>query len=468
MTTDRTNAPDAATDPHAARDPDTVTDPDAATDPGAAAADDAPLAIDVAGLGKQYRLGLVGTKTLSHDLNRWWARARGRPDPYARIGERNDRARAGASDYVWALRDVSFRVRRGEVVGVIGANGAGKSTLLKLLCRVTAPTEGTIRLRGRIASLLEVGTGFHRELTGRENVFLNGTLLGMTRAEVAARFDDIVAFAGVERYVDTPIKRYSTGMKVRLAFAVAAHLEPEILIVDEVLAVGDAEFQRKAIGKMKAVAAATARTVLFVSHDMEAIARLCTRCIVLDRGGVAFDGGAVEGIRAYAALNFGKAARARLAERTDRGGTGEVRFTALRLATPDGFPAHYASPGRAIVFECVLACDAPTRIYPAVGLRDSDGATVTLLSSWAQARALDIADGSVLRFEVPSLILPAGEYLVDLYAVSAVLKAHTLDHVEAAAVLEVVGDDFFGTGQSSASYRYRAYQDFTLEATTPT
>ena len=423
----------------------------------------APAALEVEAVGKQYRLGLIGTKTLSHDLNRWWARLRGRPDPFATIGERNDRTRVGGSDYVWALRDVSFRVGRGEVVGIVGANGAGKSTLLKLLCRVTAPTEGVIRLRGRVASLLEVGTGFHRELTGRENVYLNGTLLGMTRAEVDARFGEIIAFAGVERYADTPIKRYSTGMKVRLAFAVAAHLEPEILIVDEVLAVGDAEFQRKAIGKMRAVAAATARTVLFVSHDMEAIARLCSRCIVLDRGGVAFDGATVEGIRAYAALNFGKADGTPLAARTDRGGTGAVRFTGLRFATPDGAPLFHGTPGRPIVIEVAVACARPERIYAGVGLRDSDGAAVTLLSGWSRACAVEVADGSTLRFVIDALVLPAGEYLVDLYAEAAEQGGAAVDRVEAAAVLEVVGNDYFGTGQAAGGFRYRAYQDFTLE-----
>lgn len=244
--------------------------------------------IQVENLSKQYRLGQVGTGTISHDLNRWWHRVRGKEDPYLKIGESNDRATKGESEYVWALKDINFEVKQGEVLGIIGKNGAGKSTLLKLLSKVTAPTTGSIKAKGRIASLLEVGTGFHPELTGRENIFLNGTILGMTKAEVKAKLDEIVDFAGVERYLDTPVKRYSSGMMVRLGFAVAAHLEPEILIVDEVLAVGDAEFQKKAIGKMQEVSAEGGRTVLFVSHNMGSVGELCGKALLLESGRVSF------------------------------------------------------------------------------------------------------------------------------------------------------------------------------------
>ena len=223
--------------------------------------------IKVESLSKQYRLGQVGTGALSHDINRAWHRLRGKEDPYLRIGETNDRSTTGGSDYVWALKDINFEVHQGEVLGIIGRNGAGKSTLLKILSRTTAPTTGSIKVKGRIASLLEVGTGFHPELSGRDNIFLNGAILGMTRQEIKSKFDEIVDFAGVERYIDTPVKRYSSGMYVRLAFAVAAHLEPEILVVDEVLALGDAEFQKKALGKMKDVSENEGRTVLFVSHN---------------------------------------------------------------------------------------------------------------------------------------------------------------------------------------------------------
>lgn len=241
-------------------------------------------------ISKQYRLGLIGTGTLSHDLNRWWYRMRGKEDPYLRVGEVNDRSTKGLSDYVWALNDINFEVRRGEVLGIIGKNGAGKSTLLKILSRVTSPTTGKIKTRGRIASLLEVGTGFHPEMTGRENIFLNGAILGMTKAEIRSKIDEIIEFSGCERYIDTPVKRYSSGMTVRLAFAVAAHLEPEILVIDEVLAVGDAEFQKKAIGKMQDISKGEGRTVLFVSHNMAAVKSLCTRAILIEKGKIIFEG----------------------------------------------------------------------------------------------------------------------------------------------------------------------------------
>lgn len=244
-----------------------------------------PTAIKFENISKQYRLGLVSTQTLSHDLNRWWqTNIRGKEDPYLKIGEVNDRAHKGESDYVWALKDIDFEVQQGDVLGIIGKNGAGKSTLLKILSKVTAPSTGTIRAAGRIASLLEVGTGFHPEMTGRENIYMNGAIMGMTKQEIARKFDEIVDFSGVERYIDTPAKRYSSGMTVRLGFAIAAHLEPEILVVDEVLAVGDAEFQKKAIGKMKDVAKGEGRTVLFVSHNMTAVKSLCRTGIILKNG----------------------------------------------------------------------------------------------------------------------------------------------------------------------------------------
>jgi lipopolysaccharide transport system ATP-binding protein len=240
--------------------------------------------IQVENVGKQYRLGQVGTGTISHDINRWWHKVRGKEDPYLKVGEVNDRTIKG-SDLIWALKDINFEVKRGEVLGIIGKNGAGKSTLLKILSRVTGPSVGNIKVKGRIAALLEVGTGFHPELSGRENIFLNGAILGMSKQEIKRKFDEIVDFSGVERYIDTPVKRYSSGMYVRLAFAVAAHLEPEILIVDEVLAVGDADFQKKCLGKMKDVSG-QGRTVLFVSHNMEAISKLCNTGVYLKHGQV--------------------------------------------------------------------------------------------------------------------------------------------------------------------------------------
>lgn len=250
--------------------------------------------ISVESVSKQYKLGVINHGTLQRELQSWWARARGRPDPNLEIG--SDQGEAGG--IFNALDDVSFTVEAGETVGIIGRNGAGKSTLLKILSRVAAPNSGRVRIRGRVSSLLEVGTGFHPELTGRENVFLNGAILGMTKAEITRKFDEIVAFAEVEKFIDTPVKRYSSGMYVRLAFAVAAHLEPEILIVDEVLAVGDHEFQKKCLGKMRDVRT-EGRTVLFVSHNMTAVNSLCVRSILLQKGRVTADGPSSDVTREY-------------------------------------------------------------------------------------------------------------------------------------------------------------------------
>jgi lipopolysaccharide transport system ATP-binding protein len=241
-------------------------------------------AISVEGLSKAYQLGDFGTGTISRDVERFIARIRGKEDPFLRIGETNDRSTKGESDIVWCLKNLNFDIEQGDAVGIIGRNGAGKSTLLKILSRITSPTTGSIKIKGRIASLLEVGTGFHPELSGRENIYLNGAILGMRKSEIKRKFDEIVDFAGVERYIDTPVKRYSSGMYVRLAFAVAAHLESEILIVDEVLAVGDAEFQKKCLGKMGDISKGEGRTVLFVSHNIGAVEKLCSRGILLDNG----------------------------------------------------------------------------------------------------------------------------------------------------------------------------------------
>lgn len=257
------------------------------------------IVLDIENVSKQYRLGEVGTGTLQHDLKRWWANITGKEDPFLKIGETNDRTSKGDSDYVWALKDINFQIEQGQAVGIIGRNGAGKSTLLKLLSRVTKPTTGAIKYKGRIASLLEVGTGFHPEMTGRENIYLNGAILGMTRREITRKFDEIVDFAGVERYIDTPVKRYSSGMYVRLAFAVAAHLESEILIVDEVLAVGDAEFQKKCLGKMGDVTKGEGRTILFVSHNMTAVKELCNSGILMKNGQISYQGDMLDTVLEY-------------------------------------------------------------------------------------------------------------------------------------------------------------------------
>ena len=256
------------------------------------------IVLSAKNISKQYRLGQLGTGTITHDINRAWAKFRGKEDPYLRVGDANDRSQAGGSDYVWSLKDINFDVKQGDVLGIIGKNGAGKSTLLKILSQVTTPTTGQVRVKGRIAALLEVGTGFHPDLSGRENIFLNGAILGMSKQEIKSKLDEIVDFSGVAKYLDTPVKRYSSGMMVRLGFAVAAHLEPEILIVDEVLAVGDAEFQKKCLGKMKDVAG-EGRTVLFVSHNMPSMRALCSSIMILKHGQILSTGDTNEMISVY-------------------------------------------------------------------------------------------------------------------------------------------------------------------------
>ncbi|MCG9900461.1 MAG: ABC transporter ATP-binding protein [Hydrotalea sp.] len=283
-------------------------------------------AIIIENLSKQYRLGDVGTGTLSHDLKRWWYAVRGKEDPFAKIGETNDRTQKGNSEYVWALKDINLQINQGDAVGIIGRNGAGKSTLLKLLSKTTAPTTGSIKVKGRIASLLEVGTGFHPELSGRDNIYLNGAILGMRKREIDRKLDEIVDFAGIERYIDTPVKRYSSGMYVRLAFAVAAHLDSDILIVDEVLAVGDAEFQKKCLGKMGEVSQGQGRTVLFVSHNMESICKLCQNAKLFKDGKLIKEGKSNDVIEEYLfekSLDFNK--KSNLNSKT-RIGEQNVRF----------------------------------------------------------------------------------------------------------------------------------------------
>ena len=292
-------------------------------------------AISIQNVSKYYRLGMIGGGTLAGDLNRWWARVRGKPDPLLKVGESDLGNQEG--EFIWALRDVSFDVQQGEAMGIIGRNGAGKSTLLKILSRVTAPTGGVVKAKGRVASLLEVGTGFHPELTGRENTYLNGAIMGMSRAEVRRKFDEIVDFSGVEQFIDTPVKRYSSGMYVRLAFAVAAHLEPEILIVDEVLSVGDAAFQKKSLGKMGDVARG-GRTVLFVSHNMPAINRLCTRAVLLDAGKLIEDGPAPQITASYLAEAQDSSGQ-RTWSLENAPGTNEVRLLGVNLEKSDGQPA---------------------------------------------------------------------------------------------------------------------------------
>jgi len=295
------------------------------------------IVIKVENLSKQYRLGDVGLGSLRHDVNRWWHGVRGKEDPYLKIGEENDRYVKGSSEYVWALRDINLEVKQGEILGIIGRNGAGKSTLLKILSRTTTPTSGQIKVKGRIASLLEVGTGFHPELTGRENIYLNAAILGMRKAEVEKKFDEIVAFAEIERFIDTPVKRYSSGMYMRLAFAVAAHLEPEILLVDEVLAVGDAAFQKKCLGKMGDVAQ-EGRTIVFVSHNLLAIQDLCDRVIWIDQGKILEDGLPGQVVSRYLQTSFSSLTERIWADKATAPGNDEIRLHRALIRPADGGP----------------------------------------------------------------------------------------------------------------------------------
>jgi lipopolysaccharide transport system ATP-binding protein len=396
------------------------------------------IAIKVENVGKLYRLGEVGTGTLSQDLNRWWARMRGKEDPFAKIGETNDRTTKGNSDYVWSLKDVNFEVKRGEVLGIIGRNGAGKSTLLKILSKVTAPTTGKIKIDGRIASLLEVGTGFHPELTGRENIFLNGAILGMTKVEIRSKFDEIVDFSGVERYIDTPVKRYSSGMYVRLAFAVSAFLEPEILIVDEVLAVGDAEFQKKCLGRMQDVSVNDGRTVLFVSHNMSAMQSLCNRCLFLEFGTVKGIDTTEKIVREYQGESVGK-----------RNWTGDVVDSDLGLAILG--TKIYANSTDKYLFNNVdimievdiVAYKKITQPIVAFNLKSDYGYPIVRASFNAYNDLDELLPGSYkVRFVIPKYTLAVG-----LYQISFDIAVHNVRKIESDVfdlAFEVFSNDVYG------------------------
>jgi lipopolysaccharide transport system ATP-binding protein len=375
--------------------------------------------IKVENISKLYRLGEVGTGTISHDLNRWWAKVRGKEDPFIKLGESNDRRVKGTSDYAWALKDINFEVSQGEVLGIMGKNGAGKSTLLKVLSKVTQPTSGHIKVKGRIASLLEVGTGFHPELTGRENIFLNGAILGMTRAEIRKKFDEIVDFSGIERYIDTPVKRYSSGMYVRLAFGVAAYLEPEILIVDEVLAVGDAEFQKKALGKMKSVSTEEGRTVLFVSHNMPTMQALCNRAILLNDGYIQADGCTEKIIHEYLSKDtieidtFNE-----LGEITGRTGSGKVRFSRFYFLNKDHQKVSCPISGAKLIVR--LYFDAKKgQVYNncriGIAIKNTDGLSIVLSTEMVLNNSVSINEGTCLDFEIEKFPLTKGEYIMTLF-----------------------------------------------------
>lgn len=395
--------------------------------------------IRVEGLGKRF--------TLHHKQRERYTALRDVLSERARSLFRPDKSQASTSDF-WALKDLSFDTQAGDRVGIIGRNGAGKSTLLKVLSRIVDPTKGRVTIEGRLASLLEVGTGFHPELSGRENIYLNGAILGMSRKEITAKFDEIVAFADVERFLDTPVKRYSSGMYVRLAFAVAAHLEPEILVVDEVLAVGDAEFQRKCLGKMKEVAMG-GRTVLFVSHNMAAIQNLCSTAIYLKQGQLITQGATADVLTAYL-KDTGSAARMDLSERPDRQGNGAIRFTGFYLSDEDGRELAAAQSGATVVFNFdIEARSAPLRdVKVAMGIDDQYGQRITHLSNEVAGQVFAQADGMKrLSIRVPRCPLRNGNYTFTLFSS---VNGEIADYLLNAGGFHVESGDYFGTGRTPA------------------
>ena len=398
-------------------------------------------AIEFENISKQYRLGLVSTGTLSHDLNRFWqTKVLRREDPYLKVGEVNDRAHKGNSDYVWALKDINFKVEQGDVVGIIGRNGAGKSTLLKLLSRVTAPTTGIIRAKGRIASLLEVGTGFHPEMTGRENIYMNGAIMGMSRSEITRKLDEIVDFSGCERYLDTPVKRYSSGMTVRLGFAIAAHLEPEILVVDEVLAVGDAEFQKKAIGKMQDVSRGEGRTVLFVSHNMGAVKNLCKTGILMDQGQISFNGPIEETISLY--LNNSE--KTNLAERFAGKTPPPSYIKAIHFIDKNGAEVDKILSGEPLDIVVDFCCSQDVKADINIGIYRQTGEKISRLSTEYTPIDFSPASNHQIVFSLKKLCLNEGNYF---FNITLWINKQRCDWIQDSIPLNVVNGDFYNTGK---------------------
>ena len=422
-------------------------------------------AISIENLSKQYRLGQFGTGTIAHDLNRWWARVRGKEDPFARVGQVNDRtqkssvasnqssaaanSRAANHDYVWALKDINLEVEQGQILGIIGRNGAGKSTLLKLLSRVTAPTTGRIRVRGRMASLLEVGTGFHPELTGRENIYLNGAILGMTRAEIRKRFDEIVDFSGCAKYIDTPVKRYSSGMYVRLAFAVAAHLEPEILIVDEVLAVGDADFQAQCIGKMEDVSRSAGRTILFVSHNMASIRQLCARSCLLKNGMMVAHGFTGDIIDSYMATGDG-ADRLLAFPSDDQPQCDGVRLHSVAIVDESGRVDSRLTTASTVRVNVQYSIQVAIRnLRVSISLYAQDGSLVLSSSDFHQQPSDRNRNPGeyVSSVVIPAFFLNTGKYVVSV-DLDIPLTASLLQENRVAFMVEELAENYLGLTRS--------------------
>lgn len=414
-------------------------------------------------VSKQYRLGQIGTGTLSHDLNRWWAKLRGKDDPYALVGIENDRTKASADEYVWALKDINLEVKQGEILGVIGKNGAGKSTFLKILSQVTQPSTGSIKVKGRIASLLEVGTGFHPELTGRENIFLNGAILGMTKREIKSKLDEIVDFSGVAKYLDTPTKRYSSGMTVRLGFAIAAHLEPEILVVDEVLAVGDAEFQRKAIGKMQDVSRQGGRTVLFVSHNMESILNLCSKSILLKNGTIQLIGKSSEVIEEYAKQNM--AISSYFNAGIIQGQNDRIQLLDFVFGNSSEKLNNSVVTGSSILFKAIFRYHPKhaNQIYPVLVINDKYNQRISALSALLLKKKFDVNEGLfTVVWELKNCNLAASTYILDLFIVDSVASGQKLFEANGLVKMHLGDSDYYGTGITNAK-RDKVYFPFSID-----
>lgn len=409
--------------------------------------------IDIKNLSKIYDLGLVGTGTLYKDLNRLWAKVIGKTDPYATLVEINDRTQKSASNSVYALRDINFSVEQGEILGVIGSNGAGKSTLLKILSQITSPSSGSIKMKGRVASLLEVGTGMHPEMTARQNVYLNGSLMGMNRDEVRSKLNEIIEFAGVEKYIDTPIKRFSSGMKVRLGFAVAAFLEPEILIVDEVLAVGDAEFQKKAIGKMQDVSSGGGRTVLFVSHNMGSIKALCTKAIEIQNGQISQEGNVNEVVDNYLSNQ--------IIDNCDlkkRKGNQKIKTRNITILNSSKKPqiTHYSDSN--MIFKINFDCSdnlIDKKILVILNITNRNSELVYQFRSDEVSPNLSIKSNKIIELNIPKLSLRPGQFQASLrLAMNSFNEEDMCDYIDNCISFEVISSDFFNSGKTIKSGHY--------------
>ncbi|WP_163514504.1 ABC transporter ATP-binding protein [Gelidibacter japonicus] len=409
------------------------------------------IILKASNISKQYRLGTVGTGTISHDLNRWWHKVRGKEDPFLKVGESNDRSTKGESEYVWALQDINFEVQRGEVLGIIGKNGAGKSTLLKILSRVTSPTTGEIKTKGRIASLLEVGTGFHPELTGRENIYLNGAILGMTKKEIKAKEEEIISFSGCERYIDTPVKRYSSGMRVRLAFAVAAHLEPDVLVIDEVLAVGDAEFQKKAIGKMQDISQGEGRTVLFVSHNMAAVKSLCTRAIVLEHGETVFEGNVDSAVRYYLSID-NLENNTSLINRKDRLGNQKLKVSKIDFHNCENDIVMEVISGDYLKIKLLISKFEDVvyeKLFVSIDFLNKDLVSVLKYVNDEMGFSFsDLKNKDSFELEIPNLYLSAGIYSIRIVITEIdTTPDNFIDVIDNVASIKVLPGDLWGSGK---------------------